>query len=152
MSQINYIKTSSNTTEITLDLPPGKSYKGKGRRIGTIYHDKRTFFTVRDIAKHVFRKNNGLGVNYDVLKDPFNYFDIVAINLSGQILTTTKQYFIHNGLFMNFTKNKLEKQVFLPIEKFGLQLAKQWEKENVKTLSITKKPDNAQQDLFGKAG
>jgi hypothetical protein len=147
--QITYIKTSNNTTEVTLNLP-GKTYKGRGRRIGTIYHDKRTFFTVRDRSKHVFRVNNGLGINYEVLKDPNGYFDNVVINLSGEIIRTTKEFFIHNGMFMHFGKNKLEKQVILPIDKFGLELAEKWASENVKaiTVEIKEKPAETQISLF----
>lgn len=147
MSELIYTKTAQGVTEITLNLV-GKAYKGKGRRLGTIYHDKRTFFTPRDLKKHVFRKNNGLGINYDVLKDPFDYFDFIVINLSGQIIRTTKEYFVHNGLFLHFGKNQLEKQVFLPIEKFGLEIAEQWKQENVTSLPTKHKPEANQTDLF----
>ena len=104
---------------------PGKNYKPR-RLIGELRSDE--LHVDRDPEKHFMRAVQGYGFSYDLIKR--TDFKILVVHLPYDTLYTTKKYLLKHGRFLNFQKNKLEKQIFLPVCEFGLERARQWEHEH----------------------
>ncbi len=111
-----HIKLKGNRVFLIL---PDSNYKSE-RQVGFI--KDRTFFT-RRTERHLFRKLNAFGINYELLKNGGVYFDKICIEYGFEKLLTTREFFLTNGTFLHFQTHGLDKQVFLPIEKFGLHKA-----------------------------
>jgi hypothetical protein len=146
--------TITKKNDVWLILDKEKDYKPI-RKIGKINPQKRTFKTEK-YPKHVMRCNNALGIAHVVLKKlkESNEIDFVEIKyhdkLKDRILKTTIDYYLSNCEFMKFERNSLELQCFLPIDLFGLRIAKKWEKtqsERTNVSEINKNPPTNQSDL-----
>ena len=127
--------TIKNNGRVYLTLP-NKEYKSK-RQIG--YIRERTFYTFRKPENQFFRKLNAIGLNYKLLSMGGNCFDTIEIEFGYEILKTSRKYFLEFGEFLHFSKNHLDKQLFLRLDLFGLDLVRKWElnislnkKENLK--------------------
>ena len=126
--------TITKKNDVWLILDKEKDYKPI-RKVGKVNLKKRTFLTER-YPKHIMRANNGVGIAHVVLKKlkESNEIDFVAVqyhdNLKDRLLRTTINYYLSNAQYMKFSANDLELQCFLPIEQFGLRLAKKWEKDS----------------------
>ena len=127
--------TIKNNGRVYLTLP-NKEYKAT-RQIG--YIRERTFHTFRKPENQFFRKLNAIGLNYKLLNQGGSYFDKISIEYGFEILETTREYYLEHGEFLHFSKNKLDKQLFLNLELFGMDKVREWElnislikKENLK--------------------
>lgn len=120
--------------QVELDLPMQRRYIGKIDTGG----DGDTFFTKRK-QKHIFKKTNSLGLNYALLNSPYIKYKWIVIDFEGRKLVTSRAYFNTYGKQFQFSQKDFELQVFLPIDEFGIDKARAFEKAKV-----------IQQDLFGR--
>jgi len=95
---------------------PGKQYKPY-RMIGIV--DGRTLITERDYTRHLFRKFNAFGFSYEAIKYGGRYFDEIVVRVGFDTLKCTRHYLLKHGKILNFKRNDLEKQIFLPIDDFN---------------------------------
>lgn len=88
-----------------------------------------TFFCKRN-ASHLFRKQNSLGINQELLTSPSIKFKWIVIDFENQRLITTRKYFLAKGRQFQFGKKGFELQVFLPLDEFGIEKARAFELNN----------------------
>lgn len=88
-----------------------------------------TFFCKRNTS-HLFRKQNALGINYELLTSPLIEFKWIVIDFEGQKLITTRKFFLAKGKQFQFGKKGFELQVFLPLCEFGIEKARAFERSN----------------------
>jgi hypothetical protein len=124
--------------EIRLALP-----NQKPRNIGWFSENGDTFHCQRNPAKHLHYKSESYGFNFELLKD--GSFVWVYIHLPfGGLLITSRNHILKNGSFLHFNKVGFEKQIFLSLSEFGIDRARETEKQLVKQNVKT-----TQQTLFG---
>jgi hypothetical protein len=114
--QGNITITNDGTVRLYL---PGKKYKPSrvlGKILGGDFHCERR-------RNHVFRAFGGsIGFNFEFMRD-FE-FDKVIVRMSrSESLVTTRRHILRAGKFLHFKRNDLEKQIFLPLDVFGLAKA-----------------------------
>ena len=113
--QTSSIKVSL-TGRVYLNLP-NKNYKSR-RCLGQIIED--AFHCQRNPEHHLFRQFGGsYGFNYELLRDGSFVFVVVHLAFGGE-LVTTRQHLLKIGQFLNFQRNKLEKQIFCPVNEINL--------------------------------
>lgn len=83
---------------------------------------------------HKFNKNNSVGFNFELI-DKGN-FKFVIIEFGEQLLYTTRLYILHTGKTQTFYKQNFEKQLFLPLDEFGLKKALEFEGSQQTQLSL----------------
>ena len=105
---------------------PGKDYKPR-REIGFLSKDGQTFHCERNPERHLFRQFNAYGFNYELMKDGRFIWIVVHLPFGTQ-LVTSRNHLLEKGMFLNFQKNKLERQIFLPVTGFDVEKARQSEK------------------------
>ncbi|MBA4312187.1 MAG: hypothetical protein C0417_06115 [Chlorobiaceae bacterium] len=105
------------------------------RYIGRLDKSGEGKFIAKRKEKHIHRKTKSLGINLELLKQPFKF---IEIELDGQKLQTTREFFLHYGKVLNFQKAGFELQSFLPLNLFGAERAIAFE-------------NNSQWDLFNQA-
>jgi hypothetical protein len=110
---------------------PDTSYKPI-RQIG--YIKDRTFNTVRKPENHRYNKLNAIGLNYKFLSQGGSYFDLINIEYGFETLETSREYFLELGDFLHFKNNGLDKQLFLSLDRFGMDKVKAWEINKAVTL------------------
>lgn len=108
--------------QVELDLPMQKRF------IGQLDFAGEGTFTTKRKEKHLFRKTNSLGLNYALLNNSQINFKWIVIDFEGSKLVTTREYFKIHGKHFQFTNKAFELQVFLPIEEFGVNRAREFEK------------------------
>lgn len=113
---------------------PNKKFKSK-RMIG--YIRNRTFCTKRK-ENHLYREYNAFGLNYKLLNEGGKHFDNIQIEYDFKILETSLRYYLANGKFKHYQQNNLEKQIFLPLELYGLDRVEVWEKDQAKKHCVVK--------------
>ncbi|MDI6766032.1 MAG: hypothetical protein QME52_04325 [Bacteroidota bacterium] len=119
---------------------PNKEYKSC-RHIGDILEN--TLHVKRDPSKHFFYRFNGYGFSYELIRD--GSFERVVVHLPfGQTLVTTRKHVLAKGKILNFQKNKLEKQIYLSLDDFGIEKINESEK-----LDPQHKFENNQLSMFG---
>ena len=69
-------------------------------------------------------------------------FDNIRIEYDFGILETTRKYYLENGKFKHYGQNHLEKQIFLPLEQYGIERAKNWEQDQIKKNCVVKSEKN----------
>jgi hypothetical protein len=100
--------------EVKLILPEGKEYK-RSRTIGRINAE---IYIVERSENCIMRAfNRSIGFNYELMRDG-KFKTVVVYFSSGRLLQTTRQTVLDYGHFLHFSKNKLEKQIFLPLADF----------------------------------
>lgn len=97
------------------------------RQIG--YIKNRIFNTIRKPESHRYNKLNAIGLNYKLLSQGGSYFDLISIEYGFEKLETSREYFLEFGDFLHFKNNGLDKQLFLPIDEFGMDKVQEWENE-----------------------
>lgn len=113
------------------------------RNIGTISADGTTYTKTIIPTLHIHRKTKSVGFNYELLRD--GNFSWVIVKADGyQNLVTSRRYILQHGFFLYFKHEGFEKQIFLPIDEFGLNIAREFEKQLNKKTSIEQ-----QMVLFG---
>lgn len=117
---------------------PNKKYKSN-RNIG--YIRDRTFCSLKK-ENHLYRLLNAFGLNYKLLNEGEKYFDNIRIEYDFGILETTRKFYLANGKFKHYGQNHLEKQIFLPLEQYGIERAKNWEQDQVKKNCVVKSEKN----------
>lgn len=89
----------------------GKQSRNIGWIIGTTFHCERL------PTKHLHRKSNAYGFNYELLKG--SSFTTIIIHLPfGKFLQTSRETVLRKGFFMQFSG--FEKQIFLKVNDFGI--------------------------------
>lgn len=116
--------TKHNTFEVVLHLEFEKRYIGK-----LVIQGDGTFSCKRNIS-HLFKKQNALGINYELLTSSSLKFKWIVIDFEGQKLITTRKYFLVKGKQFQFCKKGFEPQVFLPLDEFGIEKALAFERNN----------------------
>jgi hypothetical protein len=97
------------------------------RYIGKIDFAGDGTFTTNRKSKHIFKKLNALGVNHSLLIDESIHFKWIVIEYEGRKLVTSRHYFLTHGKCYQFGKVGFELQCFLPLDKFGLNEAREFE-------------------------
>lgn len=118
--------------------------QGKSKLIGIL--DKSgegTFIAIRK-EKHLFRKNNSLGINYELLTSRYIPFKWIVIDYCNRHLVSSREYFLHKGKALQFNKQGFELQIFVPIAEMNVHTARAFEKEQE-----LKKQSGNQSNLFG---
>ncbi len=124
-------------------LLPDKSYKSL-RFLGEIKN--RCFHTSRKPENQKFNKLNGIGFNHELISVGGHLFDLIKIQYGFNELITTRKFVLDNGKILQFKKNDLDKQIILPLELFGLELAMEWERNKIKNNNSNN--SNNQMNLF----
>lgn len=119
-SQISITKRG----EVKLHLDD-KQYKGT-RSIGWLSSDGSTFNTERDRRRHVFRKLDALAFSHDLMTR-YKFTWVVVYCENGERLVTSRKHILERGTILNFQKNQLERQIFLPLSEFGIEKARETE-------------------------
>lgn len=114
---------------------------GKSKQIGKIdFAGDGTFTANKRNESHLFRKTNSLGLSYGLLKNESIKFKWIVIDYCGKKYVTSKEFLLKFGHVLHF--NNYETQIFLPLNLFGINLVREFEKEE-------KNKPNQQQNLFG---
>jgi hypothetical protein len=94
---------------------PGTSYK-RTRCIGEIHSD--TFYTFRN-SNHLYQHCNSFGFCHKFIKySPFNSFTFICVEYNTNKIWTSREALLKNGTFKDYSKNGLEKQIHLTLDKF----------------------------------
>jgi len=130
--QIVLVKTKySRLYTVQLKLEHQTRYIGKIDITGD-----GTLITTRK-EKHLFKKTNSLGINYELLIDSKIKFKWIIISYNKQKLISTRNYFLKKGKPFQFSNKGFELQIFVPINELNLNITQQFEQ----SLGV-------QQDLF----
>lgn len=100
------------------------------RFIGVISTISDGTFICKRKSSHLFRKNNSLGINHQLLTSPEIKFKWIVIYFEGQKLETARKYFLAKGKQYRFGNKGYELQVFLPLDEFGMDKARAFEQTN----------------------
>lgn len=100
------------------------------RFIGVLTIESDGAYICKRKAYHLFRKQNALGINYELLTSPSIKFKWIIIDFEGQRLITSRKYFLAKGKQFQFGKKGFELQVFLPLDEFGIEKARAFERNN----------------------
>lgn len=102
----------------------------KKREIGKLDSAGAGTFSTHRGAKHLFRKTNSLGVSLALLSNNNIKFNRIVIEFrpNHKRLETTRDFFLAKGCV--FTFKNFETQIFLPLELFGINIAREFEKQN----------------------
>lgn len=98
---------------------------GKSREIGKLDSAGQGTFTTSRKPSHLFKKNNSLGLSFNLLKDAEIKFNWISIDYQGRKLVTSRNYFLQFGQVMQFSGFEL--QVFLPLDLFGIAKSRQFD-------------------------
>lgn len=98
--------------------------RDRKKLIGTINEKDKTFYKKIYPQTHTFNKSNSIGLSYELLKLDFVF---IEIQCGYNICRTTRKYFLEKSDFKKFGKYELQK--FLHISDFGIETAKNWERE-----------------------
>lgn len=122
------------------------SIGGKSKNIGILDEcGEGTFIALRK-EKHLFRKNNSLGINYELLTAGHIHFKWIMIDYCNRKLVSTRDYFLKKGKALNFSKQGFELQMFVPIVEMNIHTARQFELRQAQ-LNVPA----SELDLFSKA-
>ncbi len=121
----------SSATQIYLE-PPARDGSQKvilhigfqTRYIGKISGET---FSAKRGPQHLFRKRAALGLSYDLLVNDDIFFRWIVIDYSGQKLVTSRRFWLAVGTLDHFVHAGFEKQVFLPLSRFGIAAARNFE-------------------------
>lgn len=111
---------------IKLSLPFGNRF------IGKISND--TYVKRVNPEIHKYKKSNSIGFNYELIEQ--GSFRFVQIEYGKEVLNTTRLYILHHGKVSQFIKQDFDKQIFLPIESFGLSKALDYERSLTTQLTL----------------
>ncbi|MGD1006039.1 MAG: hypothetical protein ABR980_02270 [Ignavibacteriaceae bacterium] len=81
------------------------------------------FLTQRKL-KHILKKTNSLGVNHQLLINESIKFRWIIIDFEGHKYITSRLYFLTHGQIYTFGNAGFEKQIFLPLNEFGINRAR----------------------------
>lgn len=139
MYSSNITVTASGVVRLLLK---NKHYKSR-RAIGWFEDEGDSFHTKRNPSHHLFHKLNAYGVNYDLLNEGSFTWVVIELPFDQTPLITSRKYFLSKGSLLNFKKNQLERQLFLPISEFGIENAQRYEND-----LLLQKSELVQNDLF----
>lgn len=104
----------------------GKQHKNIGSLDAT---GEGTFITTRT-ANHLFRGNNSLGINYQLLTSETIKFRWITIDYCGLKLISSREYFLKRGKCLQFKKKGYELQLFIPLKELNINSVKKFEELN----------------------
>ncbi len=82
---------------------------------------------IKRTAKHLFRKTNSLGVNYQLLADERIHYKWIIFDYCGKQYTSTREYFLNKGQAFQFSKKGFELQIFVPLDELNIEAVKKFE-------------------------
>ncbi len=126
--------------EIRLTLP-----NRKPRNIGWFDDSGDAFHCQRNPAKHLHYKSESYGFNYELLRDGIFVWVVVHLPFN-ELLVTSRNHILEKGSFLHFASQGFERQIFLPLTEFGIDKARETEKQLKE-----REAGNPQQNLFGEA-
>ncbi len=97
------------------------------RFIGKIDLAGEGTFTTSRTEKHLFRKTNSLGINYNLLADKKIPFKWIVIDYCGRKLISTRNYFVKKGKAFQFCKKGFELQIFVSVDELNIHKAREFE-------------------------
>ena len=135
MENLTFERTESRPHILNVHL----NINGKPRLIGVIDESfEGTFMAARN-EKHLFKKTDSLGMNYELLASPDVQFKWILFDYCGRKLVSTRQYFLKKGKVFQFKGYEL--QMFIPLAELNILTARAFEmQEQVKTVRA-KHPD-----------
>ena len=109
--------TDENSEDVGASVYLKLKKESKKRSLGNLYFKSRSFYVVRDKAKHLHRASKSFGFNWTILSDPFLdiqniYLRVDNVNKYIIPINVIKEY----GFFLNFKQSGFEKQKFLSYE------------------------------------
>ena len=119
-----------NVYKVKLKLQLDSRYIGKLDTSG-----EGTFITNRK-SLQLFLKLNALGINHELLTNESIPFKWIDIKYEGQRLITSRKYFLAKGKQYQFGKKGFEPLVFLPLDEFGIEKARAFERNYGEQLSF----------------
>lgn len=123
-NNLSLVKTQHpNVYDVKLNLDFQTRYIGKLDAAG-----EGTFITSRK-ENHLFRKNNSLGVNYDLLSSADIHFKNICITYNGKKYNSTREYFLKKGKAFQFSNKGFELQLFVPLIELNIKTAKEFENQ-----------------------
>lgn len=88
----------------------------RSRLIGDYYFAESRICLKRDSAKHLFKKNNSYGFNWEIINDEFLGVRIIDLTVDGERFVFPKSIIELHGQFMNFKQEGFELQKFVPFK------------------------------------
>lgn len=85
------------------------------RRVGTIDIKGRVLIVHRNKKKHLHRKSNSYGFNFEILSKAKSFDKIMLTDDNGTYLMDRMEM-VKNGKFLFFKQQGFEKQIFIPIK------------------------------------
>jgi hypothetical protein len=73
-------------------------------------------------------------MNYKLLNLGGQYFEFISIQYGFSTLETSREYFLKNGSLLHFEKAGYEKQLFLSLDKFGMNKVREFDRKQVEIL------------------
>ena len=86
-----------------------------------------TFYTKRS-QQQLHRKTNSLGLNLELVQRQDFHFEWIIIEFDGRKLITSREFLFYHGSVFNFHKAGFEKQIFLQLDYWGEDKAKDFER------------------------
>jgi hypothetical protein len=111
----NLILIKNNGVRLILTLK--LKSETKGRRLGIVNIDRKTFEVKRKREKHLFIKNQSYGFNHKLLIDATK-FDKIRLSDEKNEWLIPKDYILNNGSFLHFkSSGGFERQIFIELDK-----------------------------------
>jgi len=95
---------------------------------------------IKRTAKHLFRRTNSLGVNYQMLADERIKYKWIVFDFCGRKYISTREYFLKKGKVFQFPKKGFELQIFVPLTELNIKTVKEFEKRKCKQLNLFERP------------
>jgi hypothetical protein len=112
----------SHVFDVTLQLDHQTRHIGRIDEAGEgVFYSKRS-------EKHIHRKTNSLGLNLELVQRQDLPFKWIIIEFDGRKLVTSREFLLYHGSVFNFSKAGFEKQVFLKLDYWGEQKARDFER------------------------
>jgi hypothetical protein len=108
----------------------------ESRFIGELNTSGEGTFTTKRKNSQLFRKLNALGINHELLTNESIPFKWIVIKYEGQRLITSRKYFLAKGKQYQFGKKGFEPLFFLPLDEFGVEKARAFERNYGEQLSF----------------
>lgn len=104
------------------------SLDAETRYIGKIDEAGEGVFWTRRNEKHLHRKLNALGVNFELLQRSDFHFKWIVIEYCGEGMVTSRMFLLYHGSVYNFSNAGCEKQCFMNLDLWGRDRAEAFQR------------------------
>lgn len=122
-SKVNFIPIPKNKFRVELILPSGN------RNLGIIDTSGEGYFVTTRTQKHIYKRYNSFGLNYDLIHNSKIEFKWIIIKCGETEYISTREYFKQRGKPTGFTKKGFELQLHVPIDELNIETVKVFEKQ-----------------------